>query len=211
MFCCTINDAPETQEPVLATISGKIRNIIDETTGSERRTGWDSQMMQYGKQILHNRSSSAHSNESEPDRKSRAAYVQIDIDHISDDSGSISDDGEDKGESSFKRRTRVSNRIRSPSFKRKGNNFSPFANIGKSSAEKAARSTFLPTSYGSDDKMYSTFICPRCKTRQREFFTVDNVGRLESPGSYLAVYFAVEDEDDGCCRCRLAHCIPLVP
>jgi translation initiation factor IF-1 len=25
MFRCTINDAPETQEPVLATISGKIR------------------------------------------------------------------------------------------------------------------------------------------------------------------------------------------
>lgn len=166
-------------------------NIIDET--SKMRTGWNSQMNLYGKQVRHNRSSSAQSNESQPDRKSRAAYVQIDIDHVSDDSGSISDDGEDKEESSFKRRTRVSNRIRSPSFMRKGTNFSPLANIGKSSSEKAARSTFLPTSYGSDDKMYSTFICPRCKTRQREFFTVENAaaGRLEGPGSYLALYFAV--------------------
>lgn len=69
---------------------------------------------------------------------------------------------------------------------------SPFANIGKKSAERAPRSTFLPATYQVDDPNYPTFICPRCKSRQREFFTVDNAaGRLEGPGSYLALYFAI--------------------
>lgn len=69
---------------------------------------------------------------------------------------------------------------------------SPFANIGKKSAERAPRAAFLPTAYETGDPKYPTFICPRCKTIQREFFTVDNAaGRLEGPGSYLALYFAV--------------------
>jgi hypothetical protein len=169
-------------------------NLIGEAR--EKQKDWNSQIMHYSKQSRHNRSSSVQSIDSESDMKSQAGYLHIvnveDIDHISDDFGSMSDEEEDKGESSYQRRMRISSSIRSPSVKRKGNTTSPFANIGKSSAEKVARSTFLPTSYRSDDKMYSTFICPRCKTRQREFFTVENAaGRLEGPGSYLALYFAV--------------------
>uniref|UniRef100_A0A7S4MTB1 Potassium channel domain-containing protein n=1 Tax=Odontella aurita TaxID=265563 RepID=A0A7S4MTB1_9STRA len=39
---------------------------------------------------------------------------------------------------------------------------------------------------------YTTFICPRCHTRQREFFTVDSApGQFEGPAGYLAFYFAV--------------------
>jgi Ion channel len=67
----------------------------------------------------------------------------------------------------------------------------PFANFGKQSAEKAPRAAFLPFTH-DQDKEYQTFICPRCKTRQREFFTVENVaGQLEGPGSYLALYFFI--------------------
>jgi hypothetical protein len=101
-------------------------------------------------------------------------------------------DSEEENEALFKRRQRDDSTVRGPNARKKGNTISPFANIGKSSAEKAARSTFLPTSYGPDDQRYSTFVCPRCKTRQREFFTIENVaGRLEGPGSYLALYFSV--------------------
>lgn len=68
---------------------------------------------------------------------------------------------------------------------------SPFANMGQKSAEKASRSVFLPSSY-EDNPNYATFICPRCNTRQREFFTVDNAAsQMEGAGSYLALYFAI--------------------
>jgi len=67
---------------------------------------------------------------------------------------------------------------------------SPFANIGKKSANKALRATFLPTSYHIDDPGYPTYVCPRCNTRQREFFTVENAsGKFAGPGGYLALYF----------------------
>lgn len=71
---------------------------------------------------------------------------------------------------------------------------SPFANIGKKSVEKAPRSTFLPQSsiLEDDNKAYSFYICPRCGSRQREFFTVVDAPRqLEGPSSYLALYFAI--------------------
>ena len=146
------------------------------------------QMKQYNKARRRRRRSSSAQSIGSDSRDGFIRFSNEDKDFNSIDSGSISDDEEDNGESSRKRRVRESNRIRGPSIQRP----SPFANIGKSSAEKVARSTFLPTSYSSDDKKYSTFICPRCKTRQREFFTVENAaGRLEGPGSYLALYFCV--------------------
>ncbi|GKZ00669.1 hypothetical protein MPSEU_001019000 [Mayamaea pseudoterrestris] len=71
----------------------------------------------------------------------------------------------------------------------------PFANIGKTSVEKAKRAMFLPqtSSVGEQEgKNYHFYVCPRCKTRQREFFTVDDAPRqLEGPGSYLALYFSI--------------------
>lgn len=67
---------------------------------------------------------------------------------------------------------------------------SPFANIGKFSSERVSRSTFFPSA--PQDKGCRTYLCPRCGTRQREFFTVMNVsGNLEGPGSYLALYFGI--------------------
>jgi len=41
-------------------------------------------------------------------------------------------------------------------------------------------------------KDYATFVCPRCGTRQREFFTVASAGnQFQSPAGYLAVYFTL--------------------
>ena len=78
-----------------------------------------------------------------------------------------------------------------PAVLRRGTSHSPFANIGKKSADKAKRANFLPTSF-VDDPGYPTYICPRCNTRQREFFTVQNAaGKFGGPGGYLALYFFV--------------------
>ena len=147
------------------------------------------------KQRRQNRSSNTQTVDASSAQESQDGFKGIykveNVNYSSDDSKSISDYEKENG-SLFKQRIHDSIGIHGPSVKRKNKTISPFANIGKSSAEKAARSTFLPTSYGSDDKMYSTFVCPRCNTRQREFFTVENAaGRLEGPGSYLALYFAV--------------------
>jgi hypothetical protein len=71
---------------------------------------------------------------------------------------------------------------------------SPFANLGKVSPEKAPRSSFLPTALLNeyDPLRCPTYVCPRCGTRQREFFSVvDAPQQLEGPSSYLAVYFAI--------------------
>ena len=72
---------------------------------------------------------------------------------------------------------------------------SPFANIGKS-VEKADRRRFLPQTSalmdGDAEKKFATYICPRCKTRQREFFTVSDAPRqFESTSGYVALYFAI--------------------
>ena len=71
---------------------------------------------------------------------------------------------------------------------------SPFANIGKS-VEKADRVRFLPQTtpaWQRDEQSYPTYICPGCKTRQREFFTVSSAPQqFESPGGYIAIYFGI--------------------
>lgn len=53
--------------------------------------------------------------------------------------------------------------------------------------------SFFETEVSGDEaKRFPTFVCPRCKTRQREFFTVATVpGQFESPAGYLAIYFAI--------------------
>jgi hypothetical protein len=69
---------------------------------------------------------------------------------------------------------------------------SPFQNIGKNSTEKANRSTFMPKSSVIEDDPQScaTYVCPKCRTIQREFFTVSDAPRqLESASGYLALYF----------------------
>jgi hypothetical protein len=71
---------------------------------------------------------------------------------------------------------------------------SPFANFGKISAEKAPRWRFLPSSFATDgeEEKYQFYTCPRCRTRQREFFTVSSAPSHDSgPSSYLALYFAL--------------------
>jgi hypothetical protein len=73
---------------------------------------------------------------------------------------------------------------------------SPFANIGKSSVEKADRRRFLPQTFAhmdsDDEQQCATYICPRCKTRQREFFTVSDAPRqFESASGYVALYFVI--------------------
>jgi hypothetical protein len=69
---------------------------------------------------------------------------------------------------------------------------SPFQNIGKNSTEKANRSTFMPKSSVIEDDPQScaTYVCPNCRTIQREFFThADAPRQLESASGYLALYF----------------------
>jgi hypothetical protein len=70
---------------------------------------------------------------------------------------------------------------------------SPFANLGKKSTDKAPRSAFMPNLMTADElKKYPTYICPRCKTRQREFFTVSDAPKaLSEPSNYLALYFGI--------------------
>lgn len=69
---------------------------------------------------------------------------------------------------------------------------SPFANVGKSVFKDRRR--FLPhtSPAGEARRSYQYFICPTCKTQQREFFTVSSAPRqLESASGYLALYFAI--------------------
>eukprot|EP00934_Nitzschia_sp_Nitz4_P009462 Nitzschia sp. Nitz4//scaffold46_size129759//117223//121400//NITZ4_003525-RA/size129759-augustus-gene-0.28-mRNA-1//-1//CDS//3329552667//9452//frame0 len=68
---------------------------------------------------------------------------------------------------------------------------SPFANIGKRFT-KADRKRFLPAGLNDAIDKYPTFICPVCKTRQREFFTVSTAPlQFESASGYIAFYFTV--------------------
>jgi len=57
----------------------------------------------------------------------------------------------------------------------------------------ASHFSLFKTQVSEDEaKKFPTFVCPRCKTRQREFFTVATVpGQFESPAGYLAIYFAI--------------------
>jgi hypothetical protein len=125
-----------------------------------------------------------------PDGAQRLERQQSDLSNYDDGSESMSDVDAD-GKIAVEQRVSDRSGIRGTSVRRGTLPQSPFANIGKKSCEKASRSSFLPTSFSHDDANYPTFICPRCRTRQREFFTVENAaGQLEGPGSYLALYFA---------------------
>jgi voltage-gated potassium channel len=72
---------------------------------------------------------------------------------------------------------------------------SPFQNLGKTSAQKAQRSTFLPESSrlnNDAETYYPTYKCPRCGKKTREFFSINDAPRqLQGPSGYLAVYFAI--------------------
>lgn len=70
---------------------------------------------------------------------------------------------------------------------------SPFANLGKKCADKAPRAAFMPNMMSEDELLkYPTYVCPRCKTRQREFFTVSDAPKaLAEPSNYLALYFGI--------------------
>lgn len=69
----------------------------------------------------------------------------------------------------------------------------PFINVAGKPAEKVDRRSFLPQiSATGDEKDCPTYICPVCKTRQREFFTVTSAPRqFESPSGYIALYFGI--------------------
>ncbi len=44
-----------------------------------------------------------------------------------------------------------------------------------------------------DDRNYPTYTCPRCNTKQRQFFTVNSAPKkyLSGPGAYIGVIFAI--------------------
>lgn len=67
---------------------------------------------------------------------------------------------------------------------------SPFKNIGKV-VEKADLGRFLPRTT-ENEHSYPTYLCPSCKTRQREFFTVSSAPQqFESAGGYITLYFGI--------------------
>jgi hypothetical protein len=73
------------------------------------------------------------------------------------------------------------------------NETSPFANFGKA-VPKTPRASFRPPflSAEHDPDKVPTFVCPRCGTRQREFFSVaDAPEMMRGPASYLAAYFTI--------------------
>jgi len=70
---------------------------------------------------------------------------------------------------------------------------SPFSNLNKQ-FHRSDRQRFRPmTSTVEDDgDGHPTYMCPNCKTRQREFFTVSSAPRqFESAAGYIAFYFSV--------------------
>jgi hypothetical protein len=73
--------------------------------------------------------------------------------------------------------------------------FGFFGKKGQSPDNFKSRASFKPiTNVVTDEntKDYATFVCARCGTRQREFFTVASVGnQFQSPAGYLALYFTV--------------------
>ena len=73
---------------------------------------------------------------------------------------------------------------------------SPFSKIGKKTDTDwtTSRKSFFPQTSLADEggENYPTFICPKCKTRQRTFFSVlDAPKQLEGPTGYLAFYFVL--------------------
>lgn len=69
-----------------------------------------------------------------------------------------------------------------------------YVDMAQSFPEKVPRTALLPTTLlvEHDPLRHPTYICPRCGTRQREFFSVTDAPQLkEGPSSYLAVYFSI--------------------
>lgn len=67
---------------------------------------------------------------------------------------------------------------------------SPFQKFGKMASPRSRRASYMPTSHSVGD--YPTFVCPVCKTTQREFFTASSApSQLQGPTGYLALYFAI--------------------
>lgn len=67
---------------------------------------------------------------------------------------------------------------------------SPMQKFGKMASPKTRRASYMPKSESAGD--YPTFVCPVCKTRQREFFTASSApSQFQGPGGYLALYFAI--------------------
>ncbi len=69
---------------------------------------------------------------------------------------------------------------------------SVFDNVGQA-PETIDRSYFMPkTSTLDDDPKCATFTCPKCKMKQREFFSVASAPQqFETATSYLGLYFAL--------------------
>lgn len=68
---------------------------------------------------------------------------------------------------------------------------SPFQNFGKDTPSSTkSRASYKPIS--ENDGNYPTFVCPVCKTRQREFFTAASApSQFQGPTGFLALYFAI--------------------
>jgi hypothetical protein len=67
-----------------------------------------------------------------------------------------------------------------------------FPNFGETAPRSARRATYKPTTHSHDSGNFPTFVCPVCKTRQREFFTVSSAPQqAQGPAGYLAFYFAL--------------------
>jgi hypothetical protein len=87
--------------------------------------------------------------------------------------------------------------LENPEFRGKMQNMmrrqSVFANAGQPQ-EKVDRSYFMPKTSTMDDdtKTCATFTCPKCKMKQREFFSVANAPQhFETATSYLGLYFGI--------------------
>jgi hypothetical protein len=67
-----------------------------------------------------------------------------------------------------------------------------FPNFGKDAPPGATRARYKPTTHSHDSGDFPSFVCPVCKTRQREFFTVSSAPQQDQgPAGYLALYFAL--------------------
>jgi hypothetical protein len=166
---------------------------------NDSRQAWMNQMAQLHEQTatMDNSQNTAPAFQDSMSSIRRIAQEDQSTSGESEHSHSDSDDDSVSSQSLLERLTKnldaCCSSVSPPQFRPKRQSESPLANIGKKSAERAPRSSFLPTvTYEANDPDHPTFVCPRCKTRQREFFTVANAAdRLEGPGSYLALYFAI--------------------
>uniref|UniRef100_A0A7S4VYN3 Potassium channel domain-containing protein n=1 Tax=Ditylum brightwellii TaxID=49249 RepID=A0A7S4VYN3_9STRA len=97
----------------------------------------------------------------------------------------------DKDNSSFARRQQE--RIKRQEKERIRKLESHIKSISSVTSDRT-KSSYKPSILVPDDEIdkYPTYICPRCKTRQREFFSVATAPRqFDGPAGYLAFYFAI--------------------